>query len=747
MSSQPAPPPRFSSGGGYQGVMDDTIYPNNNDSQEQYHHMPAEEDGYNTHLHHQQQQQHQMMDRLSQEAQLQQRIAQSMLTTPRAANNTTTSEEELFGLDDVPVTFMNPPPWEGSTNTAASRYYDGSAQFPTINHHHNGNGTGMYMMSTTTFPTNEIMNSGNNNAMAIEPPPQVAIATSAVTTTHHSNPANVGQSSTSRGPSSTKSVTFQTHDQYHSWDEQLDQLKHVDEDFFNVAHYLLEVVNVGSVDVNYFDDENGELFFNDDGGYGGGQDINKVTTPVNGADCSGGSILAKIFTFIECGTTEDVLFGGHGGPYHYHQTSNNNNSNNMTSTFGEQKKYKLTKKLVQDFEQAVKYRMENIETNDSLTLGGGLESEVVTRTREIADKIEAYGLPGMPQSHHDGILQQQLQQPYQDGGVGNEDVVAYRDCYDVEYDNEEEEEYTRNFEASNLERRKRNEPRHFPILPTDDEDAIHRGGMSEDERRFYNTFGNIPTLKEIDQKINTQINSQPHLKSVCKIFKTLVGPRRTSSSSAPSKEQCQIRIQQIQREIYNAERMMDSSRSKEVILACVNRINKLKDEDRMYQIFKERYKIQAMMQATESESVKKACSQRLYQVTAELKSIDLDQYDEPDVVLDAGGYLAKATGGEDLDWYERAQQYVRTQEHPNNRRSYHNTAATDGDYRPHMQQYPQQYPSPTGYIPYDENYYDRHYPEKQFASPRRALSPRNGRPYQHGSSPRRQSLTNHYPPY
>jgi len=804
------------------------------DYQEQYHHlfMSSSEDdhdhnddggydGYNEQQQQQQQQQQQLQDRLAQEAQLQHKIAQSMLTPRAAVNNNTTrnnytttiENDDDFGMDDeVPTTFMGPPPWENefidnddanNISTSPYHHHHGTAQFPTMTppHQLNINDNEMYM---PTIPTNEaIIGSTNSNiAMRNEPPPPLpplqppVVATATATLPNPIHNHTTTNNNNNNGPSSTKSVTFRTHDQYHSWDEQLDILKHVDEEFFNVAYYLLDVINVGSVVVEG-DANVGHYYLNDDNDYNGsGHDDS--STPVNN-NCGSGSgsgsgadnILARIFTF-HCGTSQDVdLFtggyysnnttndgqerggGGGGGWSHYHHPTNKNINYNHTSTFGgggnETKKYKLTKKLVQDFEQAVKFRMNNIiETTNNNNDSGGImeeESEVVTRTREIAAKIEAYGLPGMSiptdaandddDDDDDGVPSPH-QQSYHDGGplFGSE--------HDVEA-------------SSKLERRK---PCHFPILPTDDDDDDDSGGMDENERRFYNTFGNISILKESAATHNRRrchSQSSSPFKSVCQLFSTLVGPR--TPSSTPSKEQCQIRLQQIQREIHNAERMMESCTSTEVISACVKRINKLKDEERMHQIFKERYKIQAMIQATESESVKKACSQRLYQLTAELNSIDLDQYDEElEDDNDKGTgveqlderIVAKATGGEDLDWYERARRYVRSHE-PQSPRLYHNTAAAvdgDGDYyRPHnMQQYQyphqysRQYPPPhPGYnIPNndDENYYDRHYPEKQHFSspssaPRRVLSPRNGRPlYPHGSSPRRQPFTNnHYPPY
>ena len=706
MSSQlPPPPPRFTSGGGYHEVnigYDNTIFPmRQDDDQQQEHHYHYEQ---------QQQQQH-MMDTLTHEAKLQHKIAQSMLT-PRADsnnnhNNTAINEDDiLFGMDDVPITFMNPPPWEESIS----------------DHHHHGGGGAAQFPAMAPFPTSDVMNDPVDDAVS---EPAVAATPAETAHTNYYNNNN--------GPSSTKSVTFNTHDEFHSWDEQLDQLLHVDEEFFNVAHFLLEVVNVGSV-MN-FEDEFIGRFEEEEEDYGGGGGVAQAValTPVNDGI---GSILARFFTF-ECGNAQDVDSNEYGSTY---QMSNNSNNNNTSP--GE-KKYKLTKKLVQDFEKALKFRMGNIESNESLLMSGGTESELIIRTKKIAERVEAYGLPGMPPPDERIPEQQQQQQPYEDlygGVVGREDAAngpaAYGDCYDVDYD-EVEEEFLRTLETSKVERNTK--PRHFPILPTDDdEDAFGRGGMNEDERRFYNTFGNLSSKMKQSEKRN----SQSPFKSVCKLFSTLVGPK----TSTPSREECQIRLQQIQREMNNAERMMESSRSNEVISACANRIKRLKDEERMYQIFKEISKIQAMMQATESESVKKACSQRLYQLTAELKSIDLGHYDEEldvrnDVVEVDTGPVAKATGGEDLDWYERAQRYVLTQEEPQNpaRSSNQNTVAANRQYRPHhlqqQQRYSQQYEPYPGYIPDVENYYERPYPAKQqFASPispRRALSPRNSRPYPH----------------
>lgn len=496
-----------------------------------------------------------------------------------------------------------------------------------------------------------------------------------------------------------------------------------------MAHFLLNVVNVGSV-VNvddipgYFDSE-----------YDYEQQQCNNTTKNNGDDEGEDtiSILARMFTF-QCGGGQDVDdFTGGSGVGQAKVGGFDGGSQQQSSTLGG-KKYTLTKKLVQDFQLAVKFRMENIETNDALSVGGGMESAVVARTRDIARKIEAYGLPGMPPTNG---LTSPPTQPYLEEsscGVGSEDVVngtvRYRDDYGVDYYDEGGNEYVQEFDAPKPEGTHK-EPHFFPILPTvDDEEVNHGGnGMDENDRRFYSTYGNIPTINEFSSKSK----SQSPFKSARKIVSTLIG----SKTSIPNEEQCQIRLKQIQREIGNAERMMESSRSNEVISACVNRINKLKEEQRMYQIRKERYKVHSMMKTNDSESVKKACRQRIHQLTTELETINLEQYND-DLFGGAGdknramaANVAKASGGEDHGWYERALQYVRENQSPH------------ADFYPYESQ--QQLPYQARYVPDD---YSRHYPEKQYTSPRARripFSPRNGRPYSQAGSPRRQAFPNHYP--
>ena len=730
MNSQ-QPPPRFSSGGGYQGfgmhannasAASSTIFPNNDhEYEEQYHIMPEDQQQ------HQREQQQMMQGRLSQEAHFQQKIAQSMLTQTSQTNSTNNSDEDLFGMDDVPVTLMMNPPWEVHDTTAPPPPppLDNSfaaPQFPTMDHHHHVN-------------ENEYMQANISNEHHL-PRMQSSSKNSTRNTTANSTNISNSNSTHSNSSSNKRGVTFRTHDEIHSWDEQLDQLKHVDEEFFNVAHFLLDVVNVGSV-VNvddipgYFDSEYDyeQQQCSNTMNHGGGDDGGEGEDTI--------SILARMFTF-QCGGGQDVDdFTRHGPPSQAKVGGGGfDGGPQQSSTLGG-KNYTLTKKLVQDFQLAVKFRMENIETNDALSVGGGMESTIVARTRDIARKIEAYGLPGMPPPN--GMTAPPTQ-PYQEEsscGVGSEDVVngtvGYRDDYGVDY-NEGGNEYVQEFDAPKPEGTHK-EPHFFPILPTVDDEEVNRYGMDENDRRFYSTYGNIPTINEFSSKSN----SQSPFKSARKIFSTLIG----SKTSIPNEEQCQIRLKQIQREVGNAERMMESSRSNEVISACVNRINKLKEEQRMYQIRKERYKVHSMMKANDSESVKKACRQRIHQLTTELETINLEQYND-DLFGGAGdknrvmaANVANASGGEDHGWYERALQYVRENQSPS---SYHNPHA---DFYPYEPQ--QQPPYQARYVPDD---YSRHYPEKQYASPRARripFSPRNGRPYSQAGSQRRHAFPDHYP--
>ena len=158
-------------------------------------------------------------------------------------------------------------------------------------------------------------------------------------------------------PATTKSVTFGTHDEFYQWDEQLDVLKYVDDEFFEVANFLMEDVDDdGLAEVGAWEDEESRL--NKQQRRGG------ILSILFGG-CSGGGI-----------ETDDCYDNSRGRKYH------------------SRRKYQLTEKLVNDFYSAVKFRMEKIEANSACCEGEeNQENDVATRTREIALRINAYGLP------------------------------------------------------------------------------------------------------------------------------------------------------------------------------------------------------------------------------------------------------------------------------------------------------------------------------------------------------------------
>lgn len=170
-------------------------------------------------------------------------------------------------------------------------------------------------------------------------------------------------------PSQPRSVTFGTHDQIHQWDEQLDILKYVDEEFFNVAHFLLEVVGTNTSSLEEYNlnmaslDEAQELMLN-----------------------RGGGLLSR-------------LFGCGGGVTHLGSSLSSGVEDGAKKD--PSKNYRLTKKLANDFYTAVKYRMEHIDENAVGDVNiGGVDSgnSVAARTKEIVRKINAYGLPLLPMS-------------------------------------------------------------------------------------------------------------------------------------------------------------------------------------------------------------------------------------------------------------------------------------------------------------------------------------------------------------
>jgi len=206
--------------------------------------------------------------------------------------------------------------------------------------------------------------------------------------------------------STNKSVTFNTKDEFHSWDEQLDVLKYIDEEFFNVAHYLIDVVGIdnNSTDNYYckYSKEEEELIL-----LRSTQQQNKQQQK-NGANrgdisggCGGGGILTRLFGCgIDISAADVFKFDDIDLEQREREQQEIINSQQQQQVDEQErldegkKKYQLTNKLVDDFVEAVKYRMEIIENSPSSEEEEvGDVSDVVTRTREVARKMYAYGLP------------------------------------------------------------------------------------------------------------------------------------------------------------------------------------------------------------------------------------------------------------------------------------------------------------------------------------------------------------------
>ena len=178
-------------------------------------------------------------------------------------------------------------------------------------------------------------------------------------------------------PRSTKSVSFNTRDKIHQWDDQLDQLKHVDEAFFAAAKYLLEDIHNAVVNDYYLEKEE--------------DDFRRLHHYLQGDDevrrnNNSGGILAKLF---QCGNLRDVGETNHQKPYL--GVDGEVLDDGKGAIQPKEKKFKLTEKLIKDFETAVRFRMENLE-GDIQTPTDQTEDKAV-KTKEIARKIEAYGLP------------------------------------------------------------------------------------------------------------------------------------------------------------------------------------------------------------------------------------------------------------------------------------------------------------------------------------------------------------------
>ena len=157
-----------------------------------------------------------------------------------------------------------------------------------------------------------------------------------------------------------KRVSFLTQDQFFLWDEQLDISKCVDAEYFNVAHFLLDVV--GAKNANF-----DEYMLN-------------IASFEQEELKRGSGLLSILFGCSAAGATGAI-------------EDDDKQQQQRGRDDDKAIKYQLTEKLVNDFFTATKFRMESIESKSS----GGEEVEenegATARTKEIVRKINAYGLP------------------------------------------------------------------------------------------------------------------------------------------------------------------------------------------------------------------------------------------------------------------------------------------------------------------------------------------------------------------
>lgn len=178
-------------------------------------------------------------------------------------------------------------------------------------------------------------------------------------------------------PTSTKSVSFNTRDKIHQWDDQLDELKHVDEVFFAAAKYLLEDVHNVANDYKYLEMEEEDFNL-----------MQSVRGDVEGAvrgGTGGIGIFAKLFQCGDLNRTSSSTkpYLGIDGEIL--------DDGQVQVAHPPRKKFKLTEKLLSDFQAALNYRLSKLDECDNETIED--RNDTAMQTREIARKIDAYGLP------------------------------------------------------------------------------------------------------------------------------------------------------------------------------------------------------------------------------------------------------------------------------------------------------------------------------------------------------------------
>ncbi|KAL3786772.1 hypothetical protein ACHAW5_002973 [Stephanodiscus triporus] len=292
--------------------------------------------------------------------------------------------------------------------------------------------------------------------------------------------------------------------------------------------------------------------------------------------------------------------------------------------------------------------MENLESSSGKECG---DDDVAARTREIARRIDAYGLPMVGMTTMTTALKmpsilggiREIATVAEDGSNGGENSVA--DPHDGDDAVGEEE-------AANVRI-----PRPFPVLPIDD-DSESDGGADENDQDLANRSSNRRKSHISKEASRKSTMSSPFAFGPTSVFASFLGKK----AAIPTAEECHTRLVQIESEIQKAQIMFDDTTNGTVRTACRRRISKLTEERRFHQIVQERHKIQTMLEATRVESVRVACKERLRQLMSELES--LRALGEEDAgtrdALDEGPIreTTEIVGEEDGKWYGRLLEYV-----------------------------------------------------------------------------------------
>ncbi|KAL9184533.1 hypothetical protein ACHAXT_012503 [Thalassiosira profunda] len=486
------------------------------------------------------------------DANLTQQIAQKLLTAPAPRGGRgrddvrDVHETELLGPDEPPPI----PPWEsyahtdtrdmhqrrmGDDSLSTLRLHQAEATHPSLN-----------IACSEAFDEDE---NDLDGGAALDNTPHAATAT-------------------------PKGVTFGTHDRVHRWDEALDVLKYVDDEFFNVSRYLFTVVDTRGI--------TGEEYMPNRSSFE--EEYQK--------EHSGGGLLS-------------VLFGCTGGREVDFETLWNEREDGN-------EEYRLTKKLVLDFYEAAKFRMEALE---SLGPDADDDDDVVERTRDVVRKINAYGLPLLGSSAKIGMGcdENRAPSPSLRGERLTGEATMGRDLADGVDD-----DLLDTFGGGNRQQ-------FFPVLPTDDENDRTLSNLLR--RKSRGAKGAPTKAKWTPAAILSSFKMKP-------------------KSNSPSEEECAKRLAQIGREMVKVHRMICSTRNEAVQVECRNRMDRLSDEQRFYHIIQERYKLQSMMETTEEAIVRSACKERIRQLVSELETLRFDHD------------IGKSAAVEDSKWYDRVLQYV-----------------------------------------------------------------------------------------